>query len=500
MGGEVSVSGYVRGIDRQQAVLFPETLDDYVGAENPVRVIDAFVDQLDLAALGFQRATPSDLGRPAYDPRALLKLYVYGYLNRTRSSRRLERETHRNVEVMWLVGRTTPDHKTIADFRAAHPTALRGVFREFTVVCRRLSLFGAELVGIDGSKFRAVNAKERSFTAKELRALLGRIDARITEYLTTLEAADRGDPPAPVEAVTPPALQDTVAQLTARQTEYRKLLTSLEETGATQVTLSDPESRRMKTKEGTNVCYNTQIAVDAKHHLLAAVDVTNEINDEHQLAPMAQQAKTTLGVDHLEVTADAGYHHGPSVQACVTAGITPTVPSFNSSKNGPAGRFTKADFTYVPEADAYRCPGDALLPFHFEHQRHGQTQRFYYDFAACTGCPLRTKCTGETQPTRGRRIMRVAHETLLNEMADRVRAHPERMVQRKSLVEHPFGTIKRGHDGGYFLLRGLEKVRGEFSLMGLAYNLIRAINVVGVPTLLATLSPTTRTDVCPAGA
>ena len=495
------MSGYVRGIDRQQAVLFPEALDDYVGAENPVRVIDAFVDQLDLAALGFQRTTPSDLGRPAYDPRDLLKLYVYGYLNRTRSSRRLEREAHRNVEVMWLMGRTTPDHKTIADFRAAHPRALRGVFREFTVVCRRLELFGAELVGIDGSKFRAVNAKERSFTPSALRALLKRIDARITDYLTTLDAADRSDPAAGAAAGAVPGLQARVDQLTTRQTEYRALLATLEETGATQITLTDPESRLMKTRQGTDVCYNAQIAVDAKHHLLVVADVTNDVNDEHQLAPMAQHAKATLGVDHLQVTADAGYHHGPSVNACVTAGITPTVPHFNSSKNGPAGRFTKAAFTYVPEADAYRCPGDALVPFHFEYRRDGQPQRFYYDFAACSGCPLRAQCTGETQPKRGRRIMRVAHETVLEEMAARVRAHPERMVQRKSLVEHPFGTIKRGHDGGYFLLRGLQKVRGEFSLMGLAYNLIRAINVVGVPTLLAMLTPSTRNDVLrPAGA
>lgn len=482
------MSGYVPMVDRQQTMLFPETLEDYVAAENPVRVIDAFVEQLDMAGLGFAHATPGELGRPSYDPRVLLKLYIYGYLHRTRSSRRLERETHRNVEVMWLVGRARPDHKTIADFRAGHPTALRGVFREFTVVCRRLELFGAELVGIDGSKFRAVNAKARSFTPNELRALLERIDARITEYLTALEAADRTDPE-PASAPSAAALQQKLADVTARQTEYRALLTTLEETGASQVTLTDPDSRLMKTRQGTQVCYNAQIAVDAKHHLLAAVDVTQDGNDEHQLHAVAAQAQAALEVTQLAVIADAGYHNGPAVVACVDAGITPTVPGFNSSKNGRAGRFTKADFQYVAEADAYRCPNGAVLPFRFASGPPGEGQRYYYDFAACAGCPLRARCTGETDAKRGRRIARWEQEAVVEAMAARVAADPAAMVQRKSLVEHPFGTIKRGHDASYFLLRGLAKVRAEFSLMGLAYNVTRAINVLGVSKILAALAP-----------
>lgn len=482
------MSGYVPVVDRQQTVLFPEALEDYVGAENPVRVIDAFVEQLDMQALGFGHAIPGELGRPPYDPRVLLKLYVYGYLNKTRSSRRLERETHRNVEVMWLVGRATPDHKTIADFRAGHPKALRGVFREFTVVCRRLELFGAELVGIDGSKFRAVNAKARSFTPNELRALLKRIDARITEYLTALDAADRSDPE-PASAPSAAPLRKKLEDVTARQTEYRALLATLEETGASQVTLTDPDSRLMKTRQGTQVCYNAQIAVDAKHHLLAVVEITNDGNDEHQLHAIAHEAQAALEVDHLAVIADAGYHNGPAVVACVDSGITPTVPGFNSSKNGRAGRFTKADFQYLAEEDAYRCPNAAILPFRFESGPPGEVQRYYYDFEACAGCPLRAQCTGETDPKRGRRIVRWEQEPVLEAMAARLAADPAAMVQRKSLVEHPFGTIKRWHDGSYFLLRGLAKVRGEFSLMGLAYNVTRAINVLGVPKILAALAP-----------
>lgn len=495
------MSGYVPVVDRQQTVVFPETLEDYVAAENPVRVIDAFVEQLDMAALGFGHALPGERGRPSYDPRGLLKLYLYGYLNRTRSSRRLERETHRNVDVMWLLGRATPDHKTIADFRAEHPKALRGVFREFTVICRRLELFGAELVGIDGSKFRAVNAKARSFTPPELQALLKRIDARITEYLTALEAADRSDP-APTSAPSAASLRKKLADVTARQTEYRALLATLEETGASQVTLTDPDSRLMKTPQGPQVCYNAQIAVDAKHHLLAVVDVTQDGNDEHQLHAIAAQAQAALEVKPfegkpLEVIADAGYHNGPAVVACVAAGITPTVPGFNSSKNGRAGRFTKADFEYLAEADAYRCPNGAVLPFRFESGPPGEGQRYYYDFAACAGCPLRAQCTGETNPKRGRRIVRWEQEAVLEAMAARLAADPAAMVQRKSLVEHPFGTIKRWHDASYFLLRGLAKVRGEFSLMGLAYNLTRAINVLGVPTLLAALLAPAATPAAP---
>lgn len=493
---------YIPTVDRTQSVLFPETVDDYVGAENPVRVIDAFVAQLDMAALGFERATPAETGRPGYDPRALLKLYVYGYLNRVRSSRRLERETHRNVEVLWLLGRATPDHKTIADFRAAHGKALRGVFREFTLVCRQLELFGAELVGIDGSKFRAVNAKARSFTPTELRALLQRIETRIREYLATLDAADRTDR----ETTTPqttlaPGLAEKVGQLRARREEYQRLVAALEAHGATQVTLTDPESRRMKVKQGVEVCYNAQIAVDAQHHLIAAVDVTNEVTDVHQLSPMAIAAKAELGVEQLAVIADAGYHNGPEVAQCVAAGITPTVPQPRTSKNANAGRFTKEDFQYLPEQDAYRCPGDAVLPFQFERRvettRGAEAQRYYYDFAACAVCPLRAQCTRTTSPHHGRRITRWANEHLLETMQARLRAAPDAMVHRKSLVEHPFGTMKRGDDGSYFLLRGLTNVRGEFSLMALAYNLRRAMAVVGVPKLLAALGSPPRPHVEP---
>lgn len=487
------MSGFIPAVDRQQTVLLPETLEDYVGPENPVRVIDAFVDGLALAGLGFTRVTPAETGRPGYDPRALLKLYLYGYLHRVRSSRRLERETHCNVEVMWLVRRLTPDHKTISDFRATHAAALPNVFRAFTVVCRQLDLFGAELVGIDGTKLRAVNAKARSHTPRELRALLRRIDARIRGYLGELAAQDQAEEPGPGDAGDPAdpgePLRAKLARLEARQAEYQALLATMAATGATQVTLTDPESRRMKTGAGTQVCYNAQIAVDAKHHLIVAEAVTNAETDVHQLSPMATAAQEALGAPPgLTAAADAGYHNGPEIVACLAAGIVPEVPAPPAPRRAAAGAgFAKAEFRYDPAADAYRCPAGQVLPFRFVAREGEQAYRYYANAAACHGCPLRAQCTGATDPAQGRRLKRWAHEAVLEAMAERVRAAPAARVRRKSLVEHPFGTIKRWDDAGYLVVRGLAKVRAEFSLMTLAYNLRRVIRVLGVPRLLAAL-------------
>lgn len=483
------MSGYIPAVDRHQTVLLPDALDDYVDAENPVRVIDAFVEGLGLGGLGFTRATPAETGRPGYDPRALLKLYVYGYLHRVRSSRRLERETRCNVEVMWLVRRLTPDFKTIADFRADHAAALPNVFRAFTVLCRELDLYGAQLVGIDGTKLRAVNAKARSFTPPELRRHLRRIDAKVKGYLADLDAQDGAETRAAAPAAEP--LRAKLAQLEARRADYQALLTTMETTDARQVTLTDPESRRMKTGGTTQVCYNAQIAVDAKHHLIVAETVTNAETDVHQLGPMALAAHAALGAPPgLTAAADKGYHTGPEVVACLAAGIIPEVPAPTPSRRAAGGAgFAKAQFRYLPGADAYQCPAGQSLPFRFASDEAGQSYRYYYDYAACAGCAVRAQCTGAAEPTQGRRIKRWADEAVLEAMAARVRADPTAVVRRKSLVEHPFGTIKRWDDAGYFLVRGLAKVRAEFSLMTLAYNLRRALRVVGVPRLLAALAP-----------
>ena len=483
------MSGYITGLDREQITLLPEAVDDFVAAESAVRVIDAFVDGLDMGALGFQRSVPAEHGRPGYDPRLLLKLLLYGYLNRVRSSRRLERETHRNIELLWLLRRARPDHKTISDFRKQHGKALKGVFREFTMVCQRLELFGKELLGIDGSKLRAVNAKAASFTPRELRRHLQRIDARVKDYLTTLDATDRADDAAGVPGM-PAAgeLRAKLAQLEARRTEYAAVLAQLETSGESQVTLTDPESRRMKVKQGTEVCYNAQIAVDAAHHLIVVAEVTNEGTDVHQLAPMAEAACAALGVETLEVVADRGYHNGPQVARCVAANITPLVPAPSAVGRAASPAFAKERFAYQAERDVYQCPAGAELAFQFASEERGETYRYYENAAACAGCPLRARCTSQRDPGQGRRIKRWAKEHVVEAMAHRVAARPEAARLRKSLVEHPFGTIKRSDDASYFLLKGLAKVRGEFSLMALAYNLRRAMNVRGGAAVLQAIA------------
>jgi transposase len=476
--------GYKAGVDREQQILFPETLDEYVSPDNPVRFIDAFVAKLEMAGLGFERAVPAREGAPGYDPRDLLKLFIYGYLNKTRSSRRLERETHRNLEVIWLMRRLRPDHKAIAEFRRKHPKALKQVSKEFVLLCRKLDLFSAQLVFIDGSKFRAVNSKDRNFTVPKLQILLARIDANIEQYLAAVEAQDAQEKEQP--GATEPGLQEKLKAFQARKQEYEGYLKHLEESGESQLSLTDPESRLMKLHGDKKVCFNAQIAVDAKHHLIVADDVTNEVNDLEQLAVMAKAAKQVLEVETLDAAADAGYHNGVEVVECEADGITPWVPKpKTSSKNEKKGLYTKEAFTYSAEQDAYQCPAGQWLGFSTQtEQEDGRILRYYTNWPACAACPLRARCTESKQ---GRRIMRTPEEGRLEVMAQRMEEKPGLMLQRKSVVEHPFGTMKWWWDGGYFLLKGLTKVRGEFSLMTLAYNLRRVLNLLGVECLLEAL-------------
>jgi transposase len=470
-------------VDRGQQVMFPATVDEYVSADNPVRVIDAFVDGLDLAKLGFERAVPAREGTPGYDPRDLLKVFIYGYLNKTRSSRRLERETHRNLEVIWLVRCLRPDHKTIAEFRRKHVKALKQVGREFVLLCKKLDLFSAQLVFVDGSKLRAVNGKDRNFTVPKLQILLARIDANIERYLAAVEAQDTQEKEQP--GATDPGLQEKLKAFQERKQEYEGYLKHLQESGESQLSLTDGDSRLMKSQGDKKVCFNAQIAVDSKHHLIVADDVTNEVNDLEQLAAMAKAAKEALDVKALDVGADAGYHNGVEVVECEANGITPYVPKpKTSSKNDNKGLYTKEGFTYLPEQDAYQCPAGQQLGFSTQTQRDGRTLRYYANWPACAACPLRAKCTESKQ---GRRIMRTPEEPRLEAMAQRMEEKPGLMLQRKSVVEHPYGTMKWWWDGGYFLLKGLTKVRGEFSLMTLAYNLRRVLNLLGVECLLEAL-------------
>ena len=474
--------GYIEGQDRHQAMLFPPSLDEYVGADNPVRVVDLFVEGLDLVDLGFTRAVPAAEGRPGYDPRALLKLYIYGYLNRTRSSRRLEAETHRNVEVIWLMGFLKPDHKTIAVFRSAHPKALKRVTREFLLICKDLSLLDETLALIDGSKVRAVNGRDRNYTAARIEKLVKRVDASIARYLSDLDESDREEKGQPGSR--DPDLPQKLEKLRRRQQELQQIQGRIQETGE-QVSLTDPDSRRMKVRGDMDVCYNVQMAVDPKHHLITAHEVTNDVTDVEQLGPMAVAAKEAVGAATLEVAADAGYHNPAHVAVCEANGITPYVPAPNPSKNRNRGLFTKEDFHYDEARDAYACPSGQWLTRRTESTAEsGRTLGYYSNAAACRSCPIRSQCTRSRE---GRRVMRTPEEAQVAAMRERLKQRPELMIQRKSTVEHPFGTMKRSHDAGYFLTKGLEKVGGEFSISVLAYNLRRVMNLLGVECLLEAL-------------
>ncbi len=472
---------YIRGVTRNQVVLFPESVEDYITAENPVRFIDAFVASLDLAGLGFNRAQPAETGRPAYDPGDLLRLYLYGYLNRVRSSRMLERETKVNVEVMWLLGKLSPDFKTIADFRRDNLKAIKQVCREFTLLCRKLKLFGGELVAIDGSKFKAVNNRRRNFNETRLTKAIKAIEEKVDGYLHELDQADGAD----TDPDTPPPsaaeLRDKIKTLTERKAKYQALHEDLKESGAKQVSLTDKDARAMVMHHGsTEVGYNVQTAVDEKHQLIVEHEVTNDPTDHAHLAEMALRAKETLGVTQLEVVADMGYYDGAEVKQCAQAGVTAYIPKPITSVNRKRGLFIKQDFVYDDEKDCYRCPQGEELTYRYESFEQNRLIR-YYTTSKCRDCPVKSKCTTNS---RGRRITRWVDEKLLDEMARRVRARPEVMRRRQQLSEPPFGTIKRAMGHSYFLMKGLNKVGAEMSLTVLSYNIKRVINIIGVKKMI----------------
>ncbi len=428
---------FVAGADRNQTTLFPDCLDDWIDDDNPVRVVDGFVDALELGGLGFDGVVPEATGRPSYHPAVLLKLYIYGYLNRVQSSRRLEREAGRNVELMWLTGRLVPDHKTIADFRKDNGRAIRGVCARFVALCREMGLLSGASVAIDGSKFKAVTNRRRNFNQKKLERAIGEIDKKIDSYLNELDEADEQEREVPQP--TAEELREKIEHLKERKGKYRRLEKELQESGEKQISLTDPESRMMPVGQATDVCYNVQVAVDAKHKLIVEHEVTNDVTDQSHLSEMARRAKETLQVEGMEVVADMGYFDGEEVKKCVENGITPYVAKPSTSANRKRGLFTKEQFTYDRERDCYICPQGADLNYRFETVEAGRHIR-YYATARCRDCPLKPRCTGNKN---GRRITRWVDEHLLEEMAERVKANREMMKQRQQIVEHPFGTLKR---------------------------------------------------------
>jgi len=466
------------GLDRSQTLLFPERLEDYIGPENPVRFLDAFVASLELHALGFAKARCANTGRPPYDPAVLLKLYLYGYLHRVRSSRLLEAEGQRNVEVIWLTGKQTPDFKTIADFRKDNLKPLKAVARQFTLLCRKLELFGGELLAIDGSKFTAVNARDQNFNADKLKELIARADARLAEYLEQLDAVDAVDPDR--VANSQKELAQKIAALQEKQDWHKELLGQLD-AEQKQISVTDPDTRKMPTAHGMVVGYNAQMAVDAKHKLIAADDVTNEVADYQQLANVAMEAKANLELTQAEVVADAGYYNAAEVSRCLEHGLTPFVPKSDTSANTARGLYGKSQFKYDALKNEYVCPAGGALTYRFSTYELGRELQ-YYRTTGCQACALRSQCT---RNKANRTITREANEHLMEAMAQRMKQQPAKFKLRKTLAEHPFGTIKRWFGYTHFLLKGLAKVRCEWSLTTLTYNLKRVLNLVSFEKLMA---------------
>ena len=470
---------YKHGIERQQGFLLPVSMDEYVAADHPVRALDVYVARLDLQALGFQNTQDQrTAGQPAFPPAVLLKLYLYGYLHRVRSSRQLEQETQRNLEVIWLLEGLRPSYKTIADFRQHNLKALTAVNKDFVQVCKELDLFGRELVAIDGRFFRGNVSKGRIYTEARLKKSLARLERHIADYLKALEAADRAEAGTAAEA---PALQEKLATLRARREKHQARLTQLQASEATQLAEVDPDARLL-TKAGQCVAgYNVQTAVDAKHKLLVLAEATQAGNDEGQLAPIAQAAQHLLEVDQLEATADSGYFAARGIQACEEAQITPYVPEPDTTRQVRSqGRFGREAFTYDATANNYRCPAGKLLDYECTTHKNGKTVfRYSSQAATCAECPLRPHCLPSKTPYR--QLARWEHEAVLEAHRARMaKAGPAMMRARAALVEHPFGTLKLWCGWRHFLVRGLAKVQAELSLLMLSYNFKRVLTILGL--------------------
>jgi transposase len=480
---------FVVGVDRDQATLLPECLEDWVDENNPVRAVDVFVDALDLADLGFGGVQARATGRPAYHPSTLLKLYIYGYLNRVQSSRRLEREAGRNLEVMWLTGRLAPDHKTIADFRRDNGPAIRQVCAQFVELCREMGLLAKASVAIDGSKFKAVNSRDNNFTKGKLKRRLKQIEDSVARYLGQLDTADRrtiaGEDPSEAVLLTKMRLKEKLVKLEEEVKRLRVIEKRLLASPDQQISLTDPDCRSMATSgRGSGmVAYNMQSAVDTVHHLIVAHEVTNVGSDRSQLATMAQAAKTALHSGNLDVVADRGYFKGEEILTCEETGITVTLPKPQTSGAKSAGRFGKPDFVYLTEEDVYRCPSGEKLQYRYTSDEAGLQMRSYWT-NACASCAIKSQCTTGKE----RRVKRWEHEHVVEAVQERLDKNPQAMRVRRETVEHPFATLKMRMGATHFLMKRLKNVATEMALNVLGYNLTRVIAIMGVGALLEAMA------------
>ena len=474
---------FVDGVDRSQGLLLPDRLEDFVHEDNPVRVVDAFVEALDLSELGFEAANRVAGGRPAYHPAVLLKIYIYGYLNRIQSSRRLEREAQRNLELIWLTGRLAPDFKTIADFRKDNGAAITAVCSRFVALCRSMKVFSHAIVAIDGSKLKAVNSRDRNFTVGKVRGRRQQLEESVARYLAELDRADRD--PALLPEGRAPHLKDKLAKRRAQMEKLDAIEKQLEAAPDHQISLTDPDARSMTSSgRGTGtVGYNVQAVVDAKHHLIVAHDVTNDGHDRAQLSRMATKAREALGTERMTALADRGYFNAPEILACEEAGVIPLVPKPLTSNSKAEGRFDKRDFIYDEAADEYECPAGERAIHRFTAEEKGLTLHKYWS-SACPRCPMRMKCTTASY----RRITRWEHEHVLERMQMLLDARPQAAVVRRQTVEHVFGTLKSWLGTTPLLTKTLPKVRSEVSLAVLAYNMKRMIKIVGTQGMVRAIA------------
>jgi transposase len=473
---------FIEGADRRQATLLPDTIEDYVGEENPVRVIDAFVEMLDLAALGFEGVIPEETGRPSYHPSTLLKIYVYGYLNQVQSSRGLERECHRNLELIWLTGRLAPDFKTIADFRRDNGPAIRGVCAQFVALCRNLHLLDIPSVAIDGSKFKAVNHREKNFTQGRLARRMAAIEGTIDRYLSELDRADLQQETG--VALVPAKVERLKRGIETLQQKLRSLVTldkQMLASGEQQISLTDPDARAMTSQSHSAyvVGYNVQSAVDTQNHIIVAHEVSNVGSDRSQLSSMASRARDALAAEKIEVLADRGYFKSEEIAACEEAGIEAYVPKPLTSNARAEGRFDRRDFVYDRASNSYVCPAGEKLTYRMTTMNGGKSMHCYWA-SVCGTCGLKQHCTTSPQ----RRVARWEHEDVLDRAQERLDQRPDAMVVRRSTVEHPFASIKAWMGATHFRMKTLRHVATEMALHVLAYNLKRVMGIVGVRELL----------------
>ena len=470
---------FIEGECRTQATLFPKRIEDYIDEENPVRFIDYFVDGLPLAGLGFEGVNPKATGRPAYHPAVMLKLYLYGYLNRIQSTRRLEREAGRNIEMMWLLGRLQPDFKTIANFRRHHGKAIRKVCAEFVVLCRKMDLFSQALVAIDGSKFKACNNRDKNFTPAKLQRRVEEIEKSITRYFARLDRMDNEEPTAETQSG---KLKDKIASLKQEVERLKALEPEIKSAPDKQLSMTDPDARSMRSRGTGIVGYNVQTGVDAEHHLIVVHEVINQNNDRDCLTSMALKAREAMGVEALEVVADRGYYKSQEIKASEDAGLTVYVPKSHTSNNKAHGLFDKSDFRYMPETDEYQCPAGDKLIWRMTTQEKGQNLHRYWS-SNCQSCHMKAQCT----PSKQRRVSRWEHEDVLDRMEQRLTRDPEKMRTRRETVEHPYGTLKWWMGATHFQMTTLKHVSTEMNLHVLAYNMKRMINIMGVKSLIEAL-------------